>query len=391
MNAPGQVPAIEEDSYTLPGPGRLLRAARESAGVSLRDISAQLHLDERTVDSLECDDFDNLPAPTFVRGYLRGYARLLSVPVGPVLEAYDREGFRPPDLVADISEEPEGKSADFPVSLVTWAVVLVLVAMVVVWWNNNNPELGDVLGPAENDAASSLDSSQATVEAPTSGDSGAFDGNSKVDAPPPEPTASVAIQPPTADPTPAPAPAPMPTQTSQSQSESESESSAPASAVADEPVATDGGAGNRTEEVLAQAREVLTQSRQVIEASSAISAGGSASAQSTPQGATPSAPPPAAETTGDEAAAGGPQSSEADSKVHLVLNFTEDAWVQVLDSDDKRLFYNLAKAGQTIDLRGQAPLRVILGRTRGVEVLVNEQPFDVSPYISKGVARFSLP
>ena len=95
------------------------------------------------------------PAPTFVRGYLRGYARLLGVPVGPVLEAYDREGFRPPDLVADISEEPENAASDFPVRLVTWAVVLVLLAMVVVWWNNNNPELSDLLAPVASDNASS--------------------------------------------------------------------------------------------------------------------------------------------------------------------------------------------------------------------------------------------
>ena len=75
------------------GPGQLLKSTRESAGISIRDVSAQLRLDERTVAALEADDFSHLPAPTFVRGYLRGYARLLGVPVGPVMEAYDREGF----------------------------------------------------------------------------------------------------------------------------------------------------------------------------------------------------------------------------------------------------------------------------------------------------------
>ena len=120
------------------GPGRLLRNAREKAGMTLRDVSAQLHLDEHTLASLEADDFATLPAPAFVRGYLRGYARMLGVPVGPVMEAYDRENFAPPDLVADISEKPQANSADFPVRLTTWVVVLVLVGLVMVWWNNQS-------------------------------------------------------------------------------------------------------------------------------------------------------------------------------------------------------------------------------------------------------------
>ena len=118
MNAANQIPTMNEDAPTHLGPGGLLRAARESAGVNLRDICAQLHLDERTINALEHDDFENLPTSTFVRGYLRGYARLLGVPVGPVMEAYDREGFRLPDLVPDIAEAPESNATDFPISLV---------------------------------------------------------------------------------------------------------------------------------------------------------------------------------------------------------------------------------------------------------------------------------
>ena len=101
--SPATPPTPDDEAlHGASGPGRLLRSARESAGISVRDVSSQLRLDERTVTALETDDFTHLPAPTFVRGYLRGYARLLGVPVGPVMEAYDREGFGPPSLVAAI-------------------------------------------------------------------------------------------------------------------------------------------------------------------------------------------------------------------------------------------------------------------------------------------------
>ena len=248
MNAPGQVSAAEEENTALPGPGRLLRNARESAGVSLRDISAQLHLDERTVDSLERDDFATLPAPTFVRGYLRGYARLLSVPVGPVLEAYDREGFRPPDLVADISEEPENAASDFPVKLVTWAVVLVLLAMVIVWWNNNNPELADLLGPVAVDSESTGDDTFDASAEPA--------GNSDIAPLQPSPALT--------EDTPAPS-------TSSQAAPAASSAEALASDATDSPLPADGlnsetpaDAASRAEQVLAQAEQVLSQSREKL-------------------------------------------------------------------------------------------------------------------------------
>ena len=97
-------------------------------------------------------------------------------------------------------------------------------------------------------------------------------------------------------------------------------------------------------------------------------------------------------TISPAAPAGSPEGApSAAREVHLVVKFGEEAWVQIVDRDDKKLYYNLAKSGQTIDLRGQGPLRVILGRTRGVEVSVDGQRFDVTPHVSKGVARFSLP
>ncbi|MFT5172409.1 MAG: cytoskeleton protein RodZ [Gammaproteobacteria bacterium] len=403
MSAVDQAPNMSADKEAPTGPGGLLRAARENDGISLRDIAAQLHLDERTIDSLEDDDFQNLPAPTFVRGYLRGYARLLGVPVGPVMEAFDREGFRPPDLVADIAEEPESNATDFPINLITWVIALVLGAMVVVWWNNNNQELGDLLNPIARDELSSsavtdialttISTSNADLPKPTMAQPSATDGTQR------------AIDTPNAALTQAPQGSPSTTQ---------------------QPISADNLSPRdstlRAEQVLAQAREVITQSRQVVDSSTAAANNQEPARTQAPLGAQEpvqiaavadslqaAAPPvrsslatgvnraapiePA--TQSPSAAANQPTQTSAAQQsavgqARLQLTFSAKSWVQVMDSNDKRLFYDLAKPGQTLELRGHPPLQVTLGRTRGVQVRFNDTPFDFAPFISKGVARFTL-
>ena len=70
-----------------PGPGAQLRALREAAQLSVDDVAQQLKLARRQVLAIENDDLDELPGPTFVRGFIRNYARLLRVDAEPLLEA----------------------------------------------------------------------------------------------------------------------------------------------------------------------------------------------------------------------------------------------------------------------------------------------------------------
>lgn len=69
--------------------GGLLRAARESRGMTIADAARSLRLALRQAEALENDDFDKLPGNTFVRGFIRNYARLLQIDPEPVLAAYD--------------------------------------------------------------------------------------------------------------------------------------------------------------------------------------------------------------------------------------------------------------------------------------------------------------
>ncbi|MCE7598862.1 RodZ domain-containing protein [Vibrio fluvialis] len=86
-----------------------------------------------------------------------------------------------------------------------------------------------------------------------------------------------------------------------------------------------------------------------------------------------------------------PAAAEATSGQLLTMNFSSDCWVQVKDATGKTLSTGIKKAGETLNLRGQKPLQVILGAPEGVSVTFASEPVDLSGYTSGKVARFTLP
>jgi cytoskeleton protein RodZ len=67
--------------------GAELKSAREARGLSVSEVAQQLKFAPRQLEALEQERFDLLPGGTFVRGMVRSYARLLKLPVEPLLES----------------------------------------------------------------------------------------------------------------------------------------------------------------------------------------------------------------------------------------------------------------------------------------------------------------
>jgi cytoskeleton protein RodZ len=59
--------------------GMTLREARESLGLSVHDIANRIKFAARQVEALEANDFEHLPQATFLRGFVRSYARVLQL------------------------------------------------------------------------------------------------------------------------------------------------------------------------------------------------------------------------------------------------------------------------------------------------------------------------
>lgn len=67
-------------------PGARLQTRRLKNQWSIEDVAADLNLRIEVIAALEADDYSQLPERTYVRGYLRAYARLLGIPEEEVLE-----------------------------------------------------------------------------------------------------------------------------------------------------------------------------------------------------------------------------------------------------------------------------------------------------------------
>ena len=87
---PGGVASIalmNEKSQDSPkSPGIRLQTRRLKNEWSIEDVAADLNLRIEVIAALEADDYSKLPERTYVRGYLRAYARLLGIHEDEVLE-----------------------------------------------------------------------------------------------------------------------------------------------------------------------------------------------------------------------------------------------------------------------------------------------------------------
>ncbi|HEX4327146.1 MAG TPA: RodZ domain-containing protein [Burkholderiales bacterium] len=74
--------------------GAELRAARERQGLAVVDVAQRLKFAARQVEALEADNMAALPGLTFVRGFLRSYARLLGLDADALVGALERAAAR---------------------------------------------------------------------------------------------------------------------------------------------------------------------------------------------------------------------------------------------------------------------------------------------------------
>lgn len=89
---PGTQDEVDE---TRIGPGEQLRQARETQGLAIAQVAAELHLDEVQIEALENEKFEVIGAPVFVRGHLKNYALLLKIDSEKLLEHMDSLGTDP--------------------------------------------------------------------------------------------------------------------------------------------------------------------------------------------------------------------------------------------------------------------------------------------------------
>ncbi|MBK8523720.1 MAG: helix-turn-helix domain-containing protein [Betaproteobacteria bacterium] len=117
-----------------PDVGERLRAAREALGLDVEAVAASLKLSKRQIDALEAGDWSKLPGHTFIRGFVRNYARVVKLDAAALLEDLDAPPPTAPQLdlpqntSAVLPQRGQAQKRDY--AAVLGGIVLVTVAVV---------------------------------------------------------------------------------------------------------------------------------------------------------------------------------------------------------------------------------------------------------------------
>jgi cytoskeleton protein RodZ len=71
--------------------GTYLRQRREARGVSLKEMARSTRVRERYLEVLEADNFAELPAVVFTKGFIRAYCQILNEPPDEALRLYSEQ------------------------------------------------------------------------------------------------------------------------------------------------------------------------------------------------------------------------------------------------------------------------------------------------------------
>jgi cytoskeleton protein RodZ len=317
------------------GPGSLLKKARERHGFSAASVAAQLHLQIDIINGLERDDYDSLPGPVFVQGYLRNYARLLGLKEDAVVAAYQRQF--PENDEQSLLNSPQ-RSDDQPMHsdhsvmrLVTWGIVVGLGALLFFWWQTRVE-----LEPPEPFPISQESLPETALPVDANIDEEHLDG----------------LQ-----------PEPLIPDDSESVSE-EVTTAAPQSDIAEASIAGDPVQAEIDSDAALEPVELPAE----------------------PQGSDLVPLQAEPEVVAEQASA--PVESRSKS---LLFSFEGPCWTEVRSLDGKARIIGEMRDGVKRRLSSEfGPFNVVLGDASVVTLTIDGQPFDINPFVRGKVARFTL-
>ncbi|MBZ6394910.1 MULTISPECIES: cytoskeleton protein RodZ [Pantoea] len=328
--------ATQENS-AVHSTGERLRLAREQLGLTQQNVAERLCLKLSTVRDIEEDKSPADLASTFLRGYIRSYARLVHIPEEELLPMMAKQT---PVRAAKIepmqsfSLGKRRKKRDGWLMIFTWLVLFVVVGLTGAWWWQNHKASQDDLVSMVDQNGSSGDG-QSIPLGESSGDSTAPAAPDESNTPPAADNSAAGTSTPA---TTAPA----------------------ASASNTAPAAQSDNTSNA----------VVSPSQAPVDTSAAAPA--ASTAPQMPVGAAAVSEP-----------AGDPNA--------VVMTFNADCWLEVSDATGKKLFSGLQRSGGKLSLAGTAPYRLKIGAPSAVQVQYQNQPVDLSRFIRNNqVARLTL-
>lgn len=310
----------------------MLRTAREDQSLSREDAAHEINLRLDQLDALERDQFDRLPGDTFVRGYLRTYAKWLRLDVDKTLATYIEQTGQSADvsLSADLNSRKQ-LHARSDNGLMLGAAIVVGFLILGFWLYNENTDSVEEFPVAEEEIAVDTFSGK-PLEEQTS-----------------DPVAEV------------------------EQAQNDWENPFTAAAEYNASVSAEAeieGAGPAVENTSPESNV----SGETAEAPAAAAI-------------EPAVTAPAAVTAAPSA---GNILNRGSGPDELFFTFSEDCWLEVTNASGRKVFSAVRLAGQGLRVRGTAPFKVVVGNAPAVSLAFNGRTVDVVSNNRRKMARLTL-
>lgn len=115
--------------------GQILQDARIASGISVQDVSNNIHLKLSVINNIEQSVIDKDISQTFMRGYIRCYARYLKIAEDDVLRAYDCQNAACGEQaeLQSFSRRTKLEANDNRLMLVSYGIVGFMLIVFLIW------------------------------------------------------------------------------------------------------------------------------------------------------------------------------------------------------------------------------------------------------------------
>ena len=112
-------------------PGELLKEARQKTRRRYKRLSSELGIPEKYLEALEENNFSIMAGPTYVKGYLRAYAKKLDLDPETVITAFDRYLKDQKRLKKKTIKKEQKKETKKKFSFI-YAFIFILIALIII-------------------------------------------------------------------------------------------------------------------------------------------------------------------------------------------------------------------------------------------------------------------
>ena len=125
-------------------PGELLKEARKKTRRGYKRLSSELGIPEKYLEALEENNFSIMAGPTYIKGYLRAYAKKLDLDTETVIAAFDRylkdQRRLKKKAVKKEQKKETKKKLSYIYAIIFFLIALIMLLIVFFPEGNNNSE-----------------------------------------------------------------------------------------------------------------------------------------------------------------------------------------------------------------------------------------------------------